>query len=1276
LKRGFWQLAYSWCCAAPSLRGAMMCVALASVGVGSPATAFKKTEDANKQLWEEAQRAYRLRQYDTGHQVLKELMESNPGDAKLASRCLERILHESARQVGPSYFRPWNARINRSVGRHKVMTGYGNDRWAQYSAQRMCVLQRTNQLHTNPSTMQRAVDLTLYDKLRHGRAYEAVELINRFVAQYPQDPIWRILQASVYRRVRSAEARPLYESLIAEMDLSHPDSHIRRRWLDFSDDLPGERRNLPRTIAPLPEGSPLQLTDQDDPEDLWTVVGTNPAGKIPQEVDRLAARAVLTDELLIWNDDSGLIDPVRALDLHLLGQSQEQLQAVRTAQTARLAREEDVPLLTTEAETLHLSRRYAWASLAQQRLLTLANRQLWSGHAQSALRSFSDVLGHTLEPRLRDAAQVGYWTALSQTGEVTELAELLGHVKPDRVYTWLGKPITVEALCKQLLATRSMPRSPVAVLLKDLTQQAVHIPPMSPWIGGPPSAVDLVASDQELLVSGRNMLARFNAQAASEPTWVQYQGQENPHHRNVQPGYFRPLLAGSVLYSRSGFGKEPGGITALDRATGGPLWSNEGRAVGAHNHPPARIPLGDPVLSDGMLYYLQWSTRDNNDQPHSRRLSLVCFDPYRRRNIWGSTIAMANSSSDFTQSLARANAALAVYGNRVTIRRGAIYSNTNCGMIVRSDVRDGRTEWIHHYPRGGGHRNMGAAPVVVNDVVVCLPRDAGRLFALDQRTGRLLWENSFVQATQFVGTVDGLLIIRSSATIAALNIETGKIHWYNPLSTPALGRIQMIGSSIYVAQSDALRRFDARGGFLEETRPWQLGDERPLATTVHGKHLYVVTNRPTSGPSREIDRPLSSPLPPDGPPLAQAWSLPRTNARVAMPPSDSPLKGTAYVISDGILECIDLSATGKILWHRFVDTHNASLHFAGEKLLVLDQVGGRIPGVATHVMAIHARSGRFLWEQHFVDHVNETIPCGDSQLFHSSNRFVAAELSTGRVIWRRQLGGAHRIKIQRDGDHLHIVFVAPFNRGCEASHIKIDIHNGRTLLDMPITYKVPDGVAVGVGRVQIDDIVFGDKMIYLKSHGRWNPNIHVFRYTKDGQPAILSTVLKGNVPFSYAKPPYFITNTKVEKQHQLIVHRFDDPNYQFPIGPSNRIDARGISITGDRLIADRRAVVVADLAKRRFIVGPIDPKQPHRENGVVLRGEANHIWKIIEGRRENPAFVRYHLTTGATKLFPLPDPTTTIQIRDRRGRYSAISHVQGLFLLSNNTTLTAWSVRN
>ncbi|NIP96657.1 MAG: hypothetical protein GWO24_25775, partial [Akkermansiaceae bacterium] len=113
-----------------------------------------------------------------------------------------------------------------------------------------------------------------------------------------------------------------------DLDPDHPDPVTRDRWEWVQKELKTFDQ-LPKPLLPVPEGSPLLLMEPDDPDGRWrTVLDRSPA-EIAPEVDRLAAQAHAVEQIVLWQDVSGITDPHRALDLHLLSKPAPELRALR-----------------------------------------------------------------------------------------------------------------------------------------------------------------------------------------------------------------------------------------------------------------------------------------------------------------------------------------------------------------------------------------------------------------------------------------------------------------------------------------------------------------------------------------------------------------------------------------------------------------------------------------------------------------------------------------------------------------------------------------------------------------------------------------------------------------------------------------------------------------------------------------------------------------------------------------------------------------------------------
>ena len=749
--------------------------------------------------WSQAQEAYGDGHDDQGHALLIALADDHPGDLDLAVTCYATILAEEGNLAT-------------------------SNPWIDLASEQLVALEQLGAISANTVTMREAVRRVVDRLLLEGRYLEARDTTDRLQRQNQHDLYWRVRRAHNYRRMDLSESRKLYLALKEDLDLDHPDAYTRELWAWMNQELK-TLDGLPQPVYPLPKGTPLVLMTPDDPDGHWRSVLDRSPAEVPRQVDHLIA--VAGDQVVPWQDESGLTDPLRALDLHLRSKPANELEALRKIQDERFARE-TISSNPTEAELLKLSRRYPWSAAMHKKLLLLGNEALWDGRGESALRSFHELLIHADDRNLQDAAQVGYWTALKLVGAADELRALANAIDPGKDYPWMGKTARGAFIRSELLKGLQEPVTPEVAPLTTMPRQVLRLPPVSPWPTDTPAigfGIDLQAAHGQIIASGRNLLVSYDAEDPAEPRWSQLHPHPIEHHRRTgyHPGYFRPLIRDGVLHTRWGLSSLPNGIAAFALADGRPLWSHvysRGNSPYAHG-----VPMGDPVSADDSLFYLQWHTRgDVNDR--NRAVSLINFDLRKHRPRWSADLVTAGKSSDFSGRMQGAAPQNAIYGNAVTVHRGAVYANTNAGIIVRCDVRDGRVDWIHHYRRVNSNlvpQNLGAAPIVSGNNIICMPRDDGRIFALDRETGRLVWDNPLVIGTEAIGVHEGILVVRGVGVVAGLDLGTGKARWFRPLSDRLLGRALLRGGSLFLGTVSDVQRLDARTGHLLERRPWDLG---------------------------------------------------------------------------------------------------------------------------------------------------------------------------------------------------------------------------------------------------------------------------------------------------------------------------------------------------------------------------------------------------------------------------------------------------------------------
>lgn len=188
----------------------------------------------------------------------------------------------------------------------------------------------------------------------------------------------------------------------------------------------------------------------------------------------------------------------------------------------------------------------------------------------------------------------------------------------------------------------------------------------------------------------------------------------------------------------------------------------------------------------------------------------------------------------------------------------------NCGSVIAVGRFDGNIRWISTYRApenpaavGGVDRNgrwippieadrtlmarYRSTPVACGNVVVALPQDAPALFAFDRRTGRRLWETDigFADAYALAGA-SGNMVIVCGATLVGIDAGgTGKLKWkYTPargihLTGPAV----VAGHTVLAPTTMGVMQLDAADG--SEKPVYTLPHFRQLLTTDGGRSAAI-----------------------------------------------------------------------------------------------------------------------------------------------------------------------------------------------------------------------------------------------------------------------------------------------------------------------------------------------------------------------------------------------------------------------------------------------------
>jgi hypothetical protein len=786
---------------------------------------------------------------------------------------------------------------------------------AKQAASAILDLQHEGKLPAGSPSVKRAFVygfLTTYKD--HTRLHEALALYGKIAVANGDDPFWRVVRARCARLMDLSETPQLYDQVAADMKGAPPDDEVRAMWesnrKEFDlDDLTKEAwaRQLTRFVidaagpdvpgSPPIKGSPFPMLDLfgtiDSDVEVWNEALGASLSTHAKQFDDLAAQAGKFGELP-WLDGCGYLNTERALASHLSGKPEDELAGLRTLQETGFKKSNTQPAKPTTP--LQLFRRYPWSESAQCGLLQSARQQLFQGEAQCAFRSYQDVLRHAEAQELREQAQIGLWVGLSQFTSPERIARAFDGVNPKATWPWHGKRATTDEIKQQLVRKMDNDVSPPA--LTALKSHTIYIPPAQFF--GEVSNVDMQAGDGHLLVSSPRMLAMYSTDDLSKPLWSDLKRMDRFTLGNAP---YRPRFAGQAIIT-----SYDNRMVALNRA--------DGMSVGDGSpHDPHSLrlyrPTGSPLVADHQAFgvqAVQTSTILERWPPETRNfadIALSCFEVEGMNHRWTRVYDVAQTIGEpaLHQSV----------GSEPLASDGAVYFCSNSGRVIRADMRDGELDWIHFF-RPLAHPddvpsewNLGTSMIVTADRVICLPRFSGRPFALDKETGRCVWRTPLLRGRELLGIAEDLLLVVGDNSLYGIEVETGKMRWGQRLSEEnvngfQLPRAQLIGSSVYCGTKNSLQRFDARNGSLLESRPWNMGKERPMSFMIQATDLYVISDKPLRNEFH--DRQLVDCY-------ARGGELVAHREAIAMKRDD----GTLVVWGDCMLICVK---DGHLVWSRFV----------------------------------------------------------------------------------------------------------------------------------------------------------------------------------------------------------------------------------------------------------------------------------------------------------------------------------------------------------------------
>ncbi len=1080
----------------------------------------------------------------------KKIIDESRGKPEAALAALQNIV-----RTYPKYYETPDARI-----------------WQEYAGRRLMALFRVGYISSTHPALNEAMECLLIVRCEQGRFLEAAQILDALKVQNRSDERIKIQEAELYFKLGHIDkALECYQAI----SFAKQDRQVQQRIAQLSSH---------RWISTTLQQNPLRVEfDKKWQNILSAKVEENLSDAESLLQEDAEGKGVISVGLQFASAWSAVDAQLRAMPEKI--QSLRQTHADEAAAllaAARKSRRVD--------ELLPVFRKYPWTEAGHQALLEYGERQLFLGRAELAARAFQDVLSHSNSKEIIAQAQKGLQISLAQA--------------PRKSDTENSQP-ALAPLKKTALQLPAMFPWPT-----DMTDD---IPPdIRPYLAWP--GMTLTSRGGKTFVSGPNLLVCYGADLA-KPLWVHgpsvqrgLQGQPDATHAPFfhAPAPVRPEVADGVVYMRWGLDATrcfPSHLSAFELERGETLWSTAGDPEWQ------RIsPIGDPAVSCGKLYAMVIENGSSRSAS-ALALSLVCLDAKTGEFLWQrhlanhqlSTLPRIGEREPDSQNERRLSYAdMFHYGNAVTVEGGAVYCSTNCGVAARVDARDGVIEWLTSYsrstPNAGAMEYLlreGAAPILSGANVICVTRDCEGVFALNKENGQIAWENPFASSQQAIALTSESLLVSDRTNVVALDPATGRARWFRSFAQGIACRPVCDGNSVFVASGDKLQRVQVATGASVEEAAWEKS-QTPVQIALKGDAVLVATMQNLQPfPYGQNDAPTPA-VKPAGKlvlPLKQVWRVLHPNPEMLVPPPGAGISGRVFVSSEGLLECLDTSAAGKIVWQRFLPPGYDGFEWAKETLLLF---------YAHHIDALDAGTGELKWRSGLPFSPDHRLLDAQYLFFSETTRslqFGAVELAAGTLLWSQKIDRFQYKSVPMifDGQKLHLVGL---REGEEIYTMVLDPRTGQSLSTRPMLPRhEPNPRGIWVDGTQgfllsdgltVHTIDIQDEKPVVKFHADLREVMRRADARAEGRFSIWDTHFKG-----------VMTGGRWMDLEQYSAHAQKPIHWVFDrADPENVLHRKTDgTIRGDRLYdASGKALVVIDLPTKAEVATYTIPAMPHRLN--------------------------------------------------------------------------------
>ncbi|MEM7391601.1 MAG: PQQ-binding-like beta-propeller repeat protein, partial [Verrucomicrobiota bacterium] len=951
----------------------------------------------NLDLWKHVTHRYRGRGRDAWEPVLDDLLDA----------MFNFMLGEEGESLPDLQPRPYGvvSRPDRMVtesvqramqqfkSRYSIPRVDATDPVFDAAARRLLALRDAHYFTDKHPVIRDLTIMQLFAHLYQGRLFAASKSFDRIVATFDNDPGWLFARARFHAWTGSDRAGALFDELFSRLGRNPNDPRLRALLK-----LAGAYAHLKKGPAPRqPVAAWLADLMPEDDGEIWDRVRARQLDGLSRDIDALIGRSLADRTLLKQRSGDGRADAWTVLDGELKKTPPERLGQLRAYQERKCAGDERAkdPDQNSDMELRDLFRRFPWSETALKGLLQLGQRDLEAGREAIALRSFRDVIEHTADPETRRIARVGYWVALAQGNHQTRLKHDLSKVEENETFPWMGRPIPASSIRAKLLPSPETEGKTSFVPLSKRQPRLVKLPAARYWPvsnSRPDAGIGMMSMqcrNGRLLISSENAVVYYDLDNLEQPAGrfpCGGMGQRNSR----KPVACRPVIHGDLIFRRWGYGERPNQLAAYDMNRGHVLWGSRLALQSAHPH--REIPLGDPTRAGSLLFHANWHhVPGRHGERDWHGLNLICIDAATGMAIWRKNLDHAPTRLHGKPVANEAQ--VSAFVAPLLVEHGAIYLASGMGYIARYDSRDGRLAWSYEYEsiRHPGRELVfsSSPPVLHEDRLICHPRDSRSVVCLDTRTGKSLWRNVLLNPTRLIGVTHETVVLEGEYHVAGLDPRTGAVKWLTPLDEPTVGHPHLIDSNIVVGVRSGLLHLDLNKGYVLDRIAWPVEETAVRNFTLDQSSLYLLTDEPADSKPSLLNRPFNSEATaatePPTLPLNRIWHLERPGAQLFVPPPNPPIEDKALVYSGEILECIETTEQGGILWRKMIGPAPSRVYFEDGKVILIKNARPNTPEGAP-VVIYDVDTGHHVRSFNLPDetHGNQVRRDGPYMLLHRS----------------------------------------------------------------------------------------------------------------------------------------------------------------------------------------------------------------------------------------------------------------------------------------------------